>query len=100
MRAPSESRRDNLDTMTDNETAQSEVAPIDARRRELIDWVMRFAPTDGLHETAIAQRLPSVYEPGLAIVVQGRKQAAMGADVVVYDPLHYLVISVTMPTVG
>ena len=27
MRAPSESRRDNLDTMTDNETAQSEVAP-------------------------------------------------------------------------
>src|SRR5437773_1012671 len=32
MRAPSESRRDNLDTMTDNETAQSEVAPIDARQ--------------------------------------------------------------------
>ena len=89
----------------------SGLAPLDPRQAELIELVARFAPADGLHDTAIAplqlvrasapaQRLPSVYEPGLCVVVQGRKQAAIGHDVVVYDPLHYLVVSVTMPTVG
>jgi AraC-like DNA-binding protein len=74
---------------------------------ELIDLVQQFAPGDGLHDTAIpalqlirasapAQRLPAVYEPGLVVVIQGRKQATLGTDVLVYDPLNYLVISVTM----
>ncbi|TMG96906.1 MAG: AraC family transcriptional regulator [Betaproteobacteria bacterium] len=74
---------------------------------ELIDLVKAFAPGDGLHETAIrplqlirasapAQRLPAVYEPGVCVVVQGRKHAMLGSDLLVYDPLHYLVISVTM----
>ncbi|MGC4060478.1 MAG: AraC family transcriptional regulator [Aquabacterium sp.] len=74
---------------------------------ELIDLVTQFAPGDGLHETAIptlqlirasapAQRLPAVYEPGVVVVIQGRKQATLGNEVLVYDPLNYLVISVTM----
>ena len=88
-----------------------DVSPADARQAELIDLVARFAPTDGLHDTVIAplqllrasapaQRLPSVYEPGLCVVVQGRKQAMLAGEVFRYDPLHYLVISVTLPTVG
>ena len=74
---------------------------------ELIDLVKAFAPGDGLHETAIrplqlirasapAQRLPAVYEPGVCVVVQGRKHAMLGSDLLVYDALNYLVISVTM----
>ena len=54
----------------------SGLAPLDPRQAELIELVARFAPADGLHDTAIAplqlvrasapaQRLPSVYEPGL-----------------------------------
>lgn len=74
---------------------------------ELIDLVKQFAPGDGLHDTAIpalqlirasapAHRLPAVYEPGVVVVIQGRKQATLGSEVLVYDPLNYLVISVTM----
>lgn len=74
---------------------------------ELIALVKHFAPTDGLHGTAIAplllsrlsapgQPLPAVYEPGLCVVVQGRKQALVGTEVTVYDPLHCLLIAVTM----
>jgi len=88
-----------------------EVSPSDVRQAELIDLVQRFAPSDGLHETAIkrlhlmrasapAHGLPSVYEPGLCIVVQGSKQAMLAGEVFRYDPLHYLVISVTLPIVG
>jgi AraC-like DNA-binding protein len=74
---------------------------------ELIELVKAFAPHDGLHNTAIgplqlirvsapAQRLPAVYEPGLCVVVQGRKHARLGSELLVYDALNYLVISVTM----
>ncbi|HJV62444.1 MAG TPA: AraC family transcriptional regulator [Albitalea sp.] len=84
---------------------------IDLRQAELIELVSRFAPGDGLHQTAIAplqlirasapaQRLPSVYEPGLCVVVQGRKQATLAGEVFTYDPLHFLLISVTLPTIG
>jgi len=64
-----------------------------------------------LHDTAIArlpllrasattQALPSVYEPGLCVVVQGRKQAMLAGEVFRYDPLNCLVISVTLPIVA
>ncbi len=83
----------------------------DLRQSELIALCTRHALHDGLHDTAIAplqlirasapaQRLPSVYEPGLCVVVQGRKQASVAGELFHYDPLNYLVISVTMPTVG
>jgi AraC-like DNA-binding protein len=88
-----------------------EVLPADVRQAELVDLVARFTPSDGIHETAVtrlqlirasapAQGLPSVYEPGLVFVVQGRKQAMLGGEVYRYDPLNYLVISVSLPVVG
>src|SRR5438105_3276762 len=88
-----------------------EVPPADVRQAELIDLVARFAPADGLHETLIAplhllrasapaQRLPSVYEPGLCVAVQGCKQVMLNGEAFRYDPLHFLVISVTLPIMG
>jgi AraC-like DNA-binding protein len=82
-------------------------ASTEACRRELIDRVLTRCPHDGWHDTAVpalqfirasapAQPLPAVYEPGVIIVLQGRKQARLGDEVLVYDPLHCLVISVTM----
>lgn len=79
----------------------------DTLRAELIGLVKHFAPRDGLHKTAIAplqlirtsapgQRLPAVYDPGVVLVVQGRKHAALDDELIVYDALHYLVVSVTM----
>lgn len=76
-------------------------------RAELVALAQAFAPSDGLHETAIAglqllrastpgQPLPAVYEPGLVVVLQGRKQARLGDERLSYDPLHCLVVAVTM----
>lgn len=76
-------------------------------RAEMIAIAAEFAPADGVHATAIeplqlirasapAQPLPAVYEPGLVLVLQGRKQAHLGKEVLTYDPLHALVVSVTM----
>src|SRR3954451_23883496 len=79
-----------------------DVSPVELRQSELVDLVSRFAPHDGLHQTSIgalqlirasqpALRLPTVYQPGIALVVQGRKQAMAMGEVLAYDPLHCLV---------
>lgn len=43
------------------------------------------------------QRTPVLYEPGIVIVVQGRKQGFLGNDVYLYDSRHYLMVSVPVP---
>ncbi|MEY3214035.1 MAG: hypothetical protein RIT28_4516 [Pseudomonadota bacterium] len=68
------------------------------------------APLDGGNLTAIrgvsiyrqsAAPKPqcAVYEPGIFLVTQGRKQATVGEEAFVYDPEHYLVTSVPLPVV-
>jgi hypothetical protein len=44
--------------------------------------------------------MPTVYQPCLAIVVQGRKRAVLNDEVFQYDALNYLVVSVTLPGMG
>lgn len=84
---------------------------IPAAQAELARRIARFAPDDGVHDTAVpALKLirsstatactPSVYEPRLCIVAQGSKIALLGGETYHYDPLNYLVVSVTLPMVG
>jgi AraC-like DNA-binding protein len=79
----------------------------EACRRDLIRRVLRAAPHDGVHGTAVpglqllrisapGQPLPAIYEPGLVLVLQGAKQAALGDERLRYDALHCLVVTVTM----
>jgi AraC-like DNA-binding protein len=49
-----------------------------------------------IRASAPAQRLPAVYDPGVVLVLQGRKQATLNGQVLCYDPLHCLVVTVTM----
>ncbi|MFT3818811.1 MAG: AraC family transcriptional regulator [Rubrivivax sp.] len=77
-------------------------------RQALIRRVLRAAPQDGVHATAVpglqllrigapGQPLPALYEPGLVLVLQGAKQATLGdGERLVYDALHCLVVTVTM----
>jgi AraC-like DNA-binding protein len=89
----------------------TESIDLDSLQRELAARVSRFATADGVHDTRISGLttmrasepslpLPSVYEPCLCIVVQGRKHARLMDETYVYDPLNYLVVSVTLPVVG
>jgi AraC-like DNA-binding protein len=69
------------------------------------------ASGDGVHATALAPLqlmrisaptpcMPTLYEPRLCVVVQGSKAATLGAHQYRYDPLHYLVVSMTLPMLG
>ncbi|BDV42160.1 AraC family transcriptional regulator [Geotalea uraniireducens] len=40
-----------------------------------------------------------MYEPSICLVVQGAKRVLLGDDTYVYDPRHYLITSVHLPTV-
>lgn len=84
---------------------------LELQQRELAERVMRLATGEGVHQSAIpalalirasspSQPLPSIYEPSLCIVVQGRKRAVLADEVYVYDPLNFLVVSVTLPVIG
>jgi AraC-like DNA-binding protein len=84
---------------------------LEALRQDALAMALRHAPSDGLHEGRVpglqlirasmpAQPLPAVYEPGLVLVLQGRKQARLGEEVLHYDPLHCLLVAMTMLPVG
>ncbi|MEM6435149.1 MAG: AraC family transcriptional regulator [Cyanobacteria bacterium P01_D01_bin.115] len=65
---------------------------------------------NGVHSTAIAQldfmrddastMICSVYEPALAIIVQGKKQILLGEETYHYGVAQYLVVSVELPVRG
>jgi AraC-like DNA-binding protein len=81
------------------------------RQQELSARVARLTPSDGSHQSALRSLMltrgsaptvcmPTVYQPCLAIVVQGRKRALLNDEVFHYDALNYLVVSVTLPAMG
>ena len=87
------------------------IAGIAERQQELAARVARLAPFDGSHQSALpflaltrgsapTVCMPTVYQPCLAIVVQGRKRTVLNDEVFHYDPLNYLVVSVTLPGMG
>jgi AraC-like DNA-binding protein len=87
------------------------ITGISARQHDLSARVARLAPFDGIHQTAFLPLalnrgsvptvcMPTVYQPCLGIVVQGRKRAVLNDEVFTYDALNYLVVSVTLPGMG
>jgi AraC-like DNA-binding protein len=81
------------------------------RRQDLAARIARLTPADGTHQSAISSLAlirssgptlctPTVYQPCLGIVVQGRKRALLNGEVFHYDALNYLVVSVTLPAMG
>ncbi|WP_159870911.1 MULTISPECIES: AraC family transcriptional regulator [unclassified Raoultella] len=76
--------------------------------RKMVMLLDRLTPQEGYNLTALPdvrflrsnrplQRTPVLYEPGIVIVVQGRKQGFLGNDVYLYDARHYLMVSVPVP---
>jgi AraC-like DNA-binding protein len=47
-----------------------------------------------------SESLPTVYEPAVCIVGQGRKQVMLADEVYFYDPEQYLVVAVDLPVSG
>src|ERR1700730_1573192 len=81
------------------------------RQQDLTARVARLAPVDGVHQSAFPSLaltrgsvptvcMPTVCQPCLGFVVQGRKRALLNDEVFHYDALNYLVVSVTLPMMG
>jgi AraC-like DNA-binding protein len=88
-----------------------EITGMAERHQELSARVARLTPFDGTHQSAMPAlalirgsvptvRMPTIYQPCLAIVVQGRKRAVLNGEVFQYDALNYLVVSVTLAGMG
>jgi AraC-like DNA-binding protein len=88
-----------------------EFTAVAVKQQELSARVARLAPFDGTHQSVLPSLaltrasgptvcMPTVYQPCLAIVVQGRKRAVLNDEVFHYDALNYLVVSVTLPGMG
>ena len=90
-------------------------APLDAemekQRAELAAIIRRYTTDDGNYETAVGSLFmakhskshdfaPVLAQPALCIMAQGRKEVRLADEYFNYDPLHYLVVSVSMPLSG
>lgn len=89
----------------------TELPNLDEQQAELAALVSRLTPAEGVYQSAIPSLVtiradspsmptPSLYDPSLCIVVQGRKRAVLGDEVFYYDALNYLTVSVTLPAIG
>jgi len=83
----------------------------DALRAELAARIAGLSAADGVHPTGLpgvagirmsspSDTIPAVYHASLCIVVQGRKQALFDGRTYLYDPLHCLLVSTSLPIGG
>ncbi|MCU1763417.1 AraC family transcriptional regulator [Pseudomonas sp. 14P_8.1_Bac3] len=90
-------------------------APLDAdmekQRAELAAIIRRNTLEDGNYATAVGSLFmsrhsqshdfaPVLAQPALCIMAQGRKEVRLADETFNYDPLNYLVVSVSMPLSG
>lgn len=83
-----------------------------ARRAALVAQALRWAPQDGLHQPAawpalrlfrsdtLTGTVCGVYEPCVALILQGSKQVVVGEQRLVYDSGRYLLASLDMPALA
>ena len=94
----------------DRPVAPDDEPNLDQQQAELARLVTRLTPNEGVHASAIpgltliranspSVPTPSLYDPSLCIVVQGRKRAMLGEETYYYDALNYLNVSVTLPAI-
>lgn len=77
-------------------------------QRRMAELVSRLCPAEGTTLTALdgvmalrsdrsLTRMPTLYEPCICIVVQGRKRGFHGGRTYVYDAQHFLALAVPLP---
>lgn len=97
-------------TVTKQQQAEREAQRMQANREELVERIVQVMredgssqPLPGLHlarATAPLGRIPSVLEPSLCVIAQGRKEVLLGDSRYQYDPYHYLLTTVGLPRIS
>lgn len=78
------------------------------KAEELVKLLSRLVPDEGVRVdviknvhlfriTSFSKRNPQTYDPGIIILAQGSKRIFIGDEILTYDPLNYLVLSVPLP---
>ncbi|MGE7959922.1 AraC family transcriptional regulator N-terminal domain-containing protein [Pseudomonas sp. NPDC089530] len=86
-------------------------AELEKQRAELAGIIARNTAEDGIYATAIQSLFVSRHsqsrdfgsvlaQPALCVMAQGRKEVRLADEQFNYDPLNYLVVSVSMPLSG
>ena len=97
--------------MSAPEPTQPSLDPaLELLRQELAGLITRHCSTGtappaiaDLHLTRYEENIrsmPTLAQPALCILAQGRKEICLGDETYMYDPLHYMVVSVAMPISG
>lgn len=84
---------------------------LEAQRQELAELIRRHAGEPHGAQSAIAdlylyryqesvRSMPTLAQPALCILAHGSKTLFLGDEAYAYDPLHYMVVSVTLPISG
>src|SRR5262245_28572383 len=96
-------------------TAKNGRRPLDEpagnQQSELARLIERNIGADGMYPTAISRLFlirrsqptdpcPTVYDPALCIVVQGRKQVMLADEIYIYGPEQFLIVSIDLPMMG
>lgn len=92
-------------------TATSIDPPLELQRQELAELIRRHAgdphgPASAIDDlylvryTENVRSVPTLAQPALCILAQGSKSLFLGDEQYAYAPLHYMVVSVTLPLSG
>lgn len=84
---------------------------LEAQRQELADLISRHAgepygPASAIDDLYLVRyresvrSMPALAQPALCVLAQGSKTLFLGDERYAYDPLHYMVVSVTLPIRG
>jgi hypothetical protein len=81
-----------------------------ANRKELVERTVRVMHEDGTKEVLPGLTLfrsskptvplPGVFVPAVCLVAQGSKEVLFGASRYLFDPLHYLLVTLDLPYVS
>jgi hypothetical protein len=92
-------------------TAPSIDPTLEAQRQELAELIRRHAsephgPASAIDDLYLVRyvenirSVPTLAQPAMCIMAQGSKSLFLGDEHYAYDPLHYMVVSVTLPLSG
>src|SRR5947209_18286304 len=93
-----------------DQQGEREAILVQAYREELVERIGRaisvdgaLQPLPGLHlyrHSVPLERVYSVVDPSVCVVAQGSKEFLLGESRYRYDPFHYLLATVDLPTIG
>lgn len=97
-------------TVIMDQQGEREASVLQAYREELVERIGRAITSDGsvqplpgLHlyrHSMPMERVYSVVDPSVCMVAQGSKEFLLGESRYRYDPFHYLLVTVDLPSIG